>query len=315
MRDRIFTLTGKRVWIAGHKGMVGQALVRRLEKEGCHILKVARTKLDLTRQQDVEDWMAEEKPEVVFLAAAKVGGIHANRTQPANFIYDNISIGTNVLHGAWKTGVEKLLFLGSSCIYPRLAHQPMREEDLLSGPMEPSNQWYAIAKITGIKLCQAYRRQYGCDFISAQPTNLYGNGDHFNLETGHVLPSLMLKAHQAKKAKKDFLDVWGSGNARREFLHVEDLADALVHLMQNYSDEIQINVGTGQDISIRELAELICEIVGFEGYLKFDPEMPDGPPRKLLNIDRISELGWAPQINLEQGIVSAYEWYLENVAD
>ncbi len=310
----LYSLQGKRVWVAGHRGMVGQALVRRLEREECEILKASRAELDLTRQHDVEGWMAEMKPDAVIVAAAVVGGIHANRSRPAEFIYNNLSIETNIIHSAREVRVEKLLFLGSSCIYPRMAPQPMREEDLLGGPLEPTNQWYAIAKIAGIKLCQAYRQQYGCDFISAQPTNLYGQGDNFDLESSHVLPALMAKSHQAKVSAATSMQVWGSGSPKREFLHVDDLADALIHLMKNYSDEIQINVGTGEDISIRDITKLMCEIIGFSGELVFDTDMPDGAPRKLLNIDRLKGLGWAPRISLRGGLEMTYEWYQENIA-
>ncbi len=313
MSALLYPLQGKRVWVAGHRGMVGQALVRRLDKEGCHILTVSRDEVDLTRQQNVEDWMAQNKPEAVFVAAAIVGGIHANRSRPAEFIYSNLSIETNIIHSAWKVGVEKLMFLGSSCIYPRLAPQPMREEDLLTGPLEPTNEWYGIAKIAGIKLCQAYRRQYGCDFISAQPTNLYGPGDNFDLESSHVLPALMVKAHRAESTKALSMEVWGSGTPKREFLHVYDLADALIHLMHSYSDEIQINVGTGVDISIKDVTKLMCDVIGFSGELVFDSSMPDGAPRKLLNIERLKDLGWTPKISLKQGLETTYEWFLENI--
>jgi len=295
--------------------MVGQALVRRLENEDCQILTASRAELNLTRQQDVEDWMAREKPDAVFVAAATVGGIHANRSRPAEFIYDNLAIETNIIHSAKSLGVEKLLFLGSSCIYPRLAPQPMREEELLGGPLEPTNQWYAIAKIAGIMLCQAYRRQYGCDFISAQPTNLYGPGDNFDLESSHVLPALMAKSHQAKLSGAANMEVWGSGNPKREFLHVNDLVDALVHLMTNYSGEIQINVGTGTDISIGDVAKMVCEVVGFSGDLLFDADMPDGAPRKLLDVGRLKNLGWTPGIDLRNGLETTYAWYLENIGN
>ena len=310
--NQIFSLKGKRVWVAGHNGMVGSSLVRRLGSEDCEIITVARNQLDLCNQDAVNSWTAKVKPEVIFLAAATVGGIEANRSRPAEFIYNNLSIENNIIHAAWKNDTEKLMFLGSSCIYPRLAPQPMREEDLLSGPLEATNQWYAIAKIAGIMLCQAFRQQYGCDFISAQPTNLYGIGDNFNLQSSHVLPALMAKAHQAKIAGDKDMEVWGSGNPKREFLLVDDLADALIHLMKHYSDELQINVGTGQDISIRETAELMCDVVGFEGKLKFDDSMPDGSPRKLLNVDRLTKLGWKSNTSLTDGLNETYSWYLKN---
>ena len=309
MNSLPYNLHGKRVWVAGHKGMVGQALLRRLQKENCQILTATRTELDLTRQLAVEEWMERMKPDVVFIAAATVGGIQANQSRPAQFIYDNLIIETNIIHSAWAAGVEKLVFLGSSCIYPRLAPQPMREEYLLGGPLEPSNQWYAIAKISGIMLCQAYRRQYGCDYISAQPTNLYGPGDNFDLQSSHVLPALMAKSHQAKKSHATTMSVWGSGNPKREFLHVDDLADALIHLTKHYSDETQINVGTGKDISIKDVAELVCSVVGFSGKLEFNADMPDGTPRKLLDVTRMKDLGWTPSIDLRKGLHTTYEWY------
>ncbi|MBT3307011.1 MAG: GDP-L-fucose synthase [Alphaproteobacteria bacterium] len=305
-------MTGKRVWVAGHRGMVGSAIVRRLESEDCEVLSATRDQLDLCDQGAVNAWMAREKPDAVFLAAATVGGIHANRSRPADFIYNNLSIETNIIHAAFTNDVGKLMFLGSSCIYPKLAPQPMREEDLLGGPLEPTNQWYAIAKIAGIMLCQAYRQQHGCNFISAQPTNLYGIGDNFDLQSSHVLPALMAKAHTAKTDGAPSMEVWGSGNAKREFLFADDLADALVHLMKVYSDDIQINVGTGKDIAIREVAEMVCQVVGFAGDLDFDSSMPDGAPRKLLNVDRLTDMGWTAKTSLEDGLRQTYGWYLEN---
>jgi GDP-L-fucose synthase len=308
----LYSLTGKRVWVAGHRGMVGSAIVRRLESEDCEVLSATRDQLDLCDQGAVNAWMAREKPDAVFLAAATVGGIHANRSRPADFIYNNLSIETNIIHAAFTNDVGKLMFLGSSCIYPKLAPQPMREEDLLGGPLEPTNQWYAIAKIAGIMLCQAYRQQHGCNFISAQPTNLYGIGDNFDLQSSHVLPALMAKAHTAKTDGAPSMEVWGSGNAKREFLFADDLADALVHLMKVYSDDIQINVGTGKDIAIREVAEMVCQVVGFAGDLDFDSSMPDGAPRKLLNVDRLTDMGWTAKTSLEDGLRQTYGWYLEN---
>lgn len=310
--ERPFRLQGKRVWVAGHRGMVGAAVARRLAREQCEILTVGRKEVDLRRQAEVEAWMNKTKPDAVFLGAATVGGILANDSRPAEFIYDNLAIETNVVHAAWKAGVKKLLFLGSSCIYPRLAPQPMKEEHLLTGALEPTNQWYAIAKIAGLKLCQAYRRQYGADFISAMPTNLYGPGDTFDLRGSHVVPALILKAHAAKQAGAKSIEVWGSGTPRREFLHADDLADALVHLMIHYSDEETINVGTGQDVTIRELAEKVCRAVGFPGGLDFDASKPDGTPRKLLDVSRINALGWKAKIGLDQGLKDAYAWYLAN---
>ena len=289
---RPFDIKGKKVWVAGHRGMVGSAVVRRLAGEDCEILTVGRDQLDLTRQEAVEAWLAENRPEVVVLAAATVGGIFANDTRPAEFIRDNLAIETNVIHGAYSAGVEKLLFLGSSCIYPRLAAQPMTEEALLTGALEPTNQWYAVAKIAGIKMCQAYRRQYGCDFISAQPTNLYGPGDNYDLASSHVIPALMAKAHAAKVNGAEALPVWGSGSPYREFLYVDDLADALVFLLKNYSGEMQINVGTGQELTIKDLAQAVAEAVGFQGQLDFDASKPDGMPRKLLDSSRLLGMGW-----------------------
>ena len=314
-KPELYSLKTKRVWVAGHRGMVGSAIVRRLEDEDCEVFTATREQLDLCSQGAVEEWMAQEKPDAVFLAAATVGGIDANRSRPADFIYNNLSIETNIIHAAWKNDVGKLMFLGSSCIYPKLAPQPMREEDLLGGPLEPTNQWYAIAKIAGIMLCQAFRQQHGCDFISAQPTNLYGIGDNFGLQSSHVLPALMAKAHQAKNDGAESMEVWGSGNPKREFLFVDDLADALVHMMKHYSDDIQINVGTGEDMSIRDAAQLVCQVVGFSGDLVFDASMPDGSPRKLLNVDRLAEMGWTAQTSLEDGLKQTYDWYLENTVN
>ncbi len=306
-----YLLQGKRVYVAGHRGMVGSALLRRLATEGCEILTVGRADVDLRRQAEVEAWMAEVKPHAVFVPAATVGGILANDTRPAEFIYDNLMIETNLIHSAWCVGVEKLLFLGSSCIYPKFAAQPMAEEALLTGALEETNQWYAVAKIAGIKLCQAYRRQYGCDFISAMPTNLYGIGDNFDLQSSHVLPALLAKMHTAKESKSPSVTVWGSGLPRREFLYVDDCADALVFLMKHYSREDHINVGVGTDISIRELAEMIREIVGFEGEIVLDSSKPDGTPRKLLDVDRLTSAGWIAKRSLDVGIRSVYQWYLE----
>ena len=314
MADPRFELRGKRVWVAGHAGMVGSALCRRLAREACEIVTVSRASLDLTRQADVEAWVAATKPEVVFVAAAKVGGILANDSQPADFIYTNLAVQTNVIDAAYRAGVQKLMFLGSSCIYPKHAAQPMAEDALLSGALEPTNQWYAIAKIAGIKMCQAYRRQYGCDFIAAMPTNLYGPGDNFDLQSSHVAPALMVKAHRAKLAKSLNMQVWGSGAVKREFLHVDDLADAAVHLMKCYSDELHVNVGSGVDVTIRELAQVICQVVDFDGELIFDPSKPDGAPRKLLDVAKLNALGWRAQASLEDGLADTYHWYLRNAA-
>jgi GDP-L-fucose synthase len=299
------------VFVAGHNGLVGSAICRRLASDGVEPLVAGRSELDLTDQAAVDAWFSENKVEQVYLAAAKVGGIHANDTYPAEFLHDNLVIQTNIIHAAWKSGVKKLLFLGSSCIYPKHAPQPMPEDSLLTGPLESTNEWYAIAKIAGIKMCQAYQKQYGCDAISAMPTNLYGPGDNFDLENSHVLPALMRKFHEAKEANASAVTVWGTGSPRREFLHVDDLADACVYLMQNYSSPEIVNVGWGKDISIAELADMIGSIVGFDGAIDFDKSKPDGTPRKLLDTARLSELGWQPSISLEKGIRETYQWYLE----
>jgi GDP-L-fucose synthase len=309
-----YALKGKRVWVAGHRGMVGSALVRRLGGEQCEILTADRAQLDLTRQDQVLAWMKAAKPQAVLMAAAKVGGILANTSYPAQFLYDNLIMEANVVHAALAAGVEKLLFLGSSCIYPKHAPQPIREEVLLTGALEPTNQWYAVAKIAGIKLCQAYRREYGCDFIAAMPTNLYGPGDNYDLETSHVLPALIRKAHEAKVGRRKQMVIWGSGTPRREFLHVDDCADALVRIMQLYSDETHINVGSGEDLAITELARLIAQVVGFTGEIVHDLTKPDGTPRKLLDVSRLRQLGWRPRIDLRQGIADAYRTYLADHA-
>jgi len=309
----IFTIEGKRIWVAGHRGMVGSAVVRRLEREDCEILTLDRARADLRRQAEVEDWMAEARPDVVVLAAATVGGIHANDTRPAEFIYDNLVIETNIIHAAHQVGVGKLLFLGSSCIYPRLAPQPMTEDALLSGPLEPTNQWYAVAKIAGIKLCQAHRRQYGCDFISAMPTNLYGRGDNFNLEQGHVAAALLAKIHRAAIENAPEVALWGTGAPLREFLFVDDLADALVFLLRHYSDEPHINVGSGQEISIRDLAVMLAEIAGFKGAFRYDRTKADGTPRKLMDNGRLAALGWRAPTPLREGFELAHRWYVEQL--
>jgi len=312
--DRTYSLSGKRVWVAGHAGMAGSAIVRRLEREGCAILTVPRAACDLRNQAQVQAWMKANRPQAVFVAAATVGGIMANATRPAQFLYDNLAIETNIIHSAWETGLEKLLFLGSSCVYPKLAQQPLVEDALLSGPLEPTNEWYAIAKIAGIKLCQAYRRQYGCDFICAMPTNLYGPGDNFDPADSHVAAALQVKIHQAKQRKEANVTLWGTGTPRREFLHVDELADALVFLLQRYSEESHINVGTGNDISIRDLAELIARIADYRGNFVFDPSKPDGTPRKVMDVSRLRVLGWQSKLPLEEGLEQAYSWYLEHVA-
>jgi GDP-L-fucose synthase len=305
----VFPLAGKRIWVAGHRGMVGSAVVRRLARENCEVLTVDRTALDLCRQEETEAWMVEAKPDAVILAAARVGGIAANSALPGDFLYDNLAIQTNVIEGARKTGVAKLLFLGSSCIYPKLAPQPIPEEALLTGPLEPTNEWYAIAKIAGLKLCQAYRRQYGCDFISAMPTNLYGPGDNFDLEGGHVMPAMIRKAFDAKMERRSELVIWGSGAPQREFLHVDDGADAVVHLLKTYSADLHINIGSGQEVTIAGLAELVTRVTGFEGALVYDRSKPDGTPRKRLDVTRLAALGWAPKIDLATGVTETCRWY------
>ncbi|MFZ0695391.1 MAG: GDP-L-fucose synthase [Alphaproteobacteria bacterium] len=310
MAEPKFSLRGRRVWVAGHGGMVGSALVRRLAREDCEVLTVGRDTVDLRRQADAEGWIEEMRPDAIFMAAARVGGILANDTRPADFIYDNLVIETNITHAAYKTGVGKLLFLGSSCIYPKLAPQPMPEEALLTGPLEPTNEWYAVAKIAGIKLCQAYRRQHGCDFISAMPTNLYGPYDNFDLKTSHVAAALLVKTHAAKLSGSPTVEIWGSGTPRREFLYVDNLADALVFLMKTYSADEHVNIGSGSDLSIKELAQLIADTVGFRGDFTFDSTKPDGTPRKLLNVDKLRALGWEAKTDLREGLRRTYEWYL-----
>ena len=311
MTEPGFKLAGKRVWVAGHRGMVGSALMRRLALEDCQLLTATRAELDLIRQADLEAWMQQNRPEVVFLAAAKVGGIHANDSFPADFLYENLMMEANVIHAAWTSGVQKLVFLGSTCIYPRMAPQPIPEDALLTGPLEPTNEWYAIAKIAGIKLCQSYRKQHGCDFIAAQPTNLYGPGDNYDLQTSHVLPALLRKAHEAKQTKSGTMTVWGSGKPLREFLHVDDLADAVVFLAQHYSGSSHVNIGSGEEVSIRELAELVCDTVGFEGRLAFDVTKPDGTPRKLADVSLLNSMGWGNARSLKDGLPQTYQDYLQ----
>jgi GDP-L-fucose synthase len=310
-----YALAGKRVWVAGHRGMAGSAIVRRLAAEDCEVLTVGREQVDLRRQEQVEKWMKQHRPQAVFLAAAKVGGILANDSHPAAFLYENLAIETNVIHAAREAGVEKLLFLSSSCVYPRLAPQPMTEDALLTGPLEPTNQWYAVAKIAGMKLCQAYRRQYGCDFISAMPTNLYGPGDNYDPESSHVAAAMLVKVHRAKRANSRAITIWGTGTPRREFLFVDDLADALVFLMEHYSDESHINVGTGEDITIRELAETVARVASWSGSFEYDSTKPDGMPRKVMDVSRLKALGWSAKTELEQGLRLAYQWYVDNAAE
>ncbi len=311
MADGAFALGGKKVYVAGHNGMVGSALVRRLASEDCDVVVASRAELDLTDQRAVFDWFAANRPDAVFLAAARVGGILANSSYPGDFLYDNLVIETNVIEAARRSGTAKLLFLGSSCIYPRMAPQPIREESLLSGPLESTNEWYALAKIAGLKLAQAYRIQHGSDFISAMPTNLYGPGDNFDLQSSHVLPALIRKFHEAKIAAAGEVVIWGSGTPLREFLHVDDCADACVFMMKSYSDEIHVNLGSGHEVTIADLARLVAAIVGFDGELAFDTSKPDGTPRKLVDTTRLNGLGWSPSIDLADGIASTYRYYLD----
>jgi GDP-L-fucose synthase len=310
-----FELAGKRVWVAGHRGMAGSAIARRLAGENCEIVTITRAELDLLNQKDVHAWLAAGNIDAVFLAAATVGGIMANSTRPADFLYQNLVIETNVIHAARDAGVKKLLFLGSSCIYPRLADQPMREEALLTGALEPTNEWYAVAKIAGIKLCQAFRRQDGCDFVSVMPTNLYGPGDRYDAQNGHVVAALIIKIHAAKIAKRPTVEIWGTGTPRREFLFTGDLADACVFVMKNYSGEMFLNVGTGRDMTILELAESIARVIGWSGDFTFDPSKPDGMPRKVMDVSRLRALGWSASTNFETGLREAYNWYVSNVAE
>ena len=302
-----------KIYVAGHRGLVGSAIIRALQARG-HENFVFTTSdvLDHRDQAAVRDFYTKEKPDYVFVAAARVGGILANDTYPAEFIYDNLMIEANLIHGAYEAGVKKLLFLGSTCIYPKMAPQPLKEEYLLSGPLEPTNEWYAVAKIAGIKLCEAYKRQYGCHFISAMPTNLYGPGDNFDLNNSHVMPALIRKFHDAKLAEAQEAVVWGSGSPMREFCHVDDCADACVFLMNEYDEPGIVNIGVGSDITIKELAELIKQVVDFKGEIVFDASKPDGTPRKLVDTSKINGLGWKPGISLEEGVASTYQWYLEN---
>jgi GDP-L-fucose synthase len=311
--QKVYRLAGKRVWVAGHRGMVGSALMRRLKSEDCEILTVGREALDLRRQAAVEHFLEDAQPHAVLVAAATVGGILANDSRPAEFLYDNLAIEGNIIESARRVGVEKLLLLGSSCIYPRLAPQPMAESALLTGPLEPTNQWYAVAKIAGIMLCRAYRRQYACDYISAMPTNLYGPDDNFDLQSSHVIPALMAKAHAVKQGTSSALVVWGSGTPRRELLYVDDLADALVFLMKHYSSEEHINIGFGEDFTVRELAQMVSRVVGIDTPLRFDTSKPDGTPQKLLDSTRLHALGWRPQTGIEEGLRATYAWYLDRV--
>ncbi len=308
--SELFSLAGKRVYVAGHKGMVGSAIVRRLAQERCEVLTADRS-VDLREQAAVRTWFAQSCPDVVIIAAAKVGGILANDSFPAQFLYDNLMIEANLIDASYRAGAEKVLFLGSSCIYPKFAAQPIREEALLTGPLEPTNESYAIAKIAGIKLCQAYRREYGCDYISAMPTNLYGPGDNYDLRSSHVLPALIRKAYEAREAGAASMEIWGSGTPRREFLHTDDLAEGCVFLLKHYSGEEHINLGSGTDITIGELAALVCDIVGFSGMITRDTSKPDGTPRKLMSGEKIAAMGWSPRISLREGIANAFRNFLD----
>lgn len=310
----MYSLSGKKVWVAGHRGMVGSAIIRRLASEGCEVVTASRADADLRDQAATMAWIDKTRPDAVFLAAAKVGGILANDSFPADFLYDNLMIEANIIHGAHTVGVEKLMFLGSSCIYPKFAAQPITEDALLTGTLEPTNEWYAIAKIAGIKLCDAYRKQHGDDFISGMPTNLYGPGDNFDLNSSHVMPALIRKAHEAKLSGAPSITVWGTGTPRREFLHVDDCADACVHLMKSHSAPGHVNIGSGEDVTILELTEMVCDVVGYRGAIEHDLTKPDGTPRKLMSADKLRATGWAPLIELKDGIAAVYQWFLANKA-
>ncbi len=307
----MYDLSNKKIWVAGHRGMVGSALVRRLHSENCTVIAATRQELDLKRQDEVVRFVQTNRPDAIILAAAKVGGILANDTFPADFLYDNLIIEANIFEAAHRNGVDRLLFLGSSCIYPKFAPQPISEDALLTGSLEPTNEWYAVAKIAGIKLAEAYRKQHGRDYISAMPTNLFGPGDNFDLRSSHVLPALIRKAHLAKVMGASEIAIWGTGKPRREFLHVDDCADALVFLLKNYSDAQHVNVGSGEDIEIIELARLVCRVVGYEGKIAHDLSKPDGTPRKLMSTDKLKNMGWKPRITLEEGIRAVYDWFLQ----
>lgn len=315
MPEYNYDLNGKRVWVAGHRGMVGSAVKRRLENEACEILTAGREVVNLLDQQQVHDYIKKEKPDAIVLAAAVVGGILANQTYPVKFLYENLMIESNIIQAAHENDVNRLLFLGSSCIYPKFAPQPIVEDALMTGALEPTNQWYAIAKIAGIYMAQAYREQYGREYISAMPTNLYGYGDNFDLQTSHVLPALMRKVHEAREAGSHSITVWGTGTPKREFLHADDCADALVFLLKHYNEAQHINVGSGEDIAILDLTKMVCKIIGFEGTIEHDLSKPDGTPRKLMSASKIRALGWQPSIPLEEGIKITYDWFLENHRD
>jgi GDP-L-fucose synthase len=309
--DTLFDLSGKTIWVAGETGLVGAALTRRLSGENVTLVHAPHRDLDLTRQKETEDWLASTRPDVIILAAARVGGIGDNAAHPADFIYTNLAIAQNVIHGAYRVGVKKLLFLGSSCIYPKMADQPIREEYLLSGPLEPTNEYYALAKIAGLKMCQAYRREYRCDFIAAMPTNLYGPGDRFDETASHVIPAMILKMHRAKMAGAAQVELWGTGAPLREFLFVDDLADGLVHILLHYSGEMPLNIGCGQEVTIESLARSIQIVTGYNGLVHFNPDYPDGTPRKKLDCSRLDALGWRASTPLMQGLEETYRWFVE----
>lgn len=315
MADPQFDLCGQRVWVSGHRGMVGSALLRRLATEPvADVLTAGRDQLDLTDQAAVNQWVSDAKPDVAIIAAAKVGGIVANDSAPADFLYENLMIASHSIHAAHQAGVKKLLFLGSSCIYPKYAEQPIREDSLLTGPLEPTNQWYAIAKIAGVKLCQAYRAQHGCDFISAMPTNLYGPGDNYDLQTSHVIPALIRKAEAARLAGDESMEIWGTGSARREFMHVDDLADAAIFVLKHYSDADPINIGAGDDVTILELTQAVMDAIGFQGEITHDRTKPDGTPRKLMDGSKLSKMGWATSIPLNVGLARTVETFRQEIA-
>lgn len=310
--DSVFHLENQKVWVAGETGMVGRATLKRLESENCQLLSAPHSDLDLKKKQETHDWLQDNKPDVVIVAAAKVGGIGANIAEPQAFFEDNLAIAQNVIHGAFEAGVKKLLYLGSSCIYPRDAAQPIKEEALLTGALEKSNESYALAKIEGVKLCQFYRQRHGCDYISVMPTNLYGPYDKFDAEKSHVIPAMILKLHQAKISNDNQVDLWGTGTPLREFLHVDDLVDALVHVLKHYSDESPVNVGSGEEISIKELSRMIADVVDYRGNVGFDPSRPDGTPRKLLDCSKLAQTGWMAHRRLEDGLQETYQWFLKN---
>lgn len=314
MADTFFSLDGKKIWVAGETGLVGRSLLDVLKRRNCEILHAPHSELDLTRADDTLDWLQANKPDAIFMAAARVGGIGANSHYPADFIHDNIAIAQSVIHGAYKANVGKLLFLGSSCIYPKMAKMPIAEEALMTGALEPTNEWYAIAKIAGLKLCQAYRKQYGCNFIAAMPTNLYGPYDRFDAEGSHVIPAMICKFDVAKRNSEPVVDLWGTGTPLREFLYAADLANALCVLMEQYNGEGPVNIGSGEEINIHDLACMIADVTGYKGVIHFNPEKPDGTPRKFLDSSKIGALGWAPETHLRQGLEQTYQWYLEEEA-